>query len=79
MDKTRYRGVEIQQASGIPYKTLRYRAQKLGIKFSEGVSYEDVKRIVGYTRKKAGTQPRPNLVNQLRLQLKNDGFKVVEK
>lgn len=78
LDPNRYTYKEIALASGINQKTVAYRARKLGFKAKDGVSYDQVKLIVGY-RTTQNQKARPRMVNHLKVQLKNDGFKVAEK
>ena len=65
---------EVAKSTGLSYATVQGRMVALGIKNQGGITYADIKRIVGYRNKvrKANQQK----IDKLRLNLKNDGFNV---
>ena len=78
MDEQRYTMTEVERATGIKHNTIGYRLRKLGIKYDmrRGMTYEDVKAVVNYRPLRPGMQPaRKSAIDNLRMKLKNDGFK----
>lgn len=75
--KTTYHWQDVVAATGLKEHILRYRMRHLGIKGTTAISYEDVKRIIGYHTQK---YPKPSKakVDELKLALKNDGYAVKE-
>ena len=70
---TKYTLREIVLATGLPEGKVYYRAQTLKIVFP--CTYDQVKEIMQWRPKVKVT--RESVINQLKLKLKNDGFKVV--
>ena len=74
MDK--YSAKEISLATGMSESTVRYRLSKLKVKTP--CDYETVKQILMY-RSSISPGPRPRAISDLKLKLKNDGFRIAEK
>lgn len=75
-DPNKYTSSEISAATGIKRTIVQYRGRATGIKFP--CTYDQVKQIIGYRAKGPGRmQPRKAVIDRLKVQLKNDGFKVV--
>lgn len=72
----RYSVKEIVLATGMSEGTVRYRLSKLKVK--SPCDYEIVKQILMY-RSSISPRPRPRAVSDLKLKLKNDGFRIAEK
>lgn len=65
---------EVAKSTGLSYATVQGRMVTLGIKNENGVTYADIKRIVGYrNRVRKSSQSK---IDRLKLNLKNDGFNV---
>ena len=65
---------EVAKSTGLSYATVQGRMVTLGIKNENGITYADIKRIVGYrNRVRKSSQSK---IDRLRLNLKNDGFNV---
>ncbi len=71
-----YTPKEIALASGISVSTVHYRIRKLQVKVP--CDYETVKQIIMY-RSPISSGPRPRAISDLKLKLKNDGFRIAEK
>lgn len=72
----RYSVKEIVLATGISEGTVRYRLSQL--KAKTPCDYETVKQVLMY-RSAISPRPRPRAVSDLKLKLKNDGFRIAEK
>ena len=65
---------EVSKSTGLSYATVQGRMVALGIKNENGITYADIKRIVGYRNKvRKSSQSK---IDRLKLNLKNDGFNV---
>lgn len=65
---------EVAKSTGLSYATVQGRMVTLGIKNENGITYADIKRIVGYrNRVRKSSQQK---IDRLKLNLKNDGFNV---
>ena len=65
---------EVAKSTGLSYATVQSRMITLGIRNQGGITYADIKRIVGYrNRVRKASQQK---IDRLRLNLKNDGFNV---
>ena len=68
---------EVAKSTGLSYATVQSRMISLGIKDQGGITYADIKRIVGYrNRVRKSSQQK---IDRLKLNLKNDGFSIKEK
>lgn len=76
-DPNKFTSAEIAAATGIKRSIVQYRGRSTGIKFP--CTYDQVKQIVTYRGKRRTYGPRKASVDKLKLALKNDGYKVVEK
>lgn len=74
MEVGRYTLSEVTHATGMKRQVIQYRAKKLGIHTRRGYTYEDIKRVVAYSSL-AKVHTRPAKVAELKMKLKNDGFK----
>ena len=65
---------EVAKSTGLSYATVQSRMISLGIKNQGGITYADIKRIVGYRNKvRKSSQSK---IDRLKMNLKNDGFNV---
>lgn len=65
---------EVAKSTGLSYATVQGRMVTLGIKNENGITYADIKRIVGYRNKvRKSSQSK---IDRLKMNLKNDGFNV---
>ena len=65
---------EVAKSTGLSYATVQGRMVTLGIKNENGITYADIKRIVGYrNRVRKSSQQK---IDRLKMNLKNDGFNV---
>ena len=78
MSKTLFHYKEICLATGLSPGIVRYRMTRLGIKNSNTLTYEDVKKIVSY-RSRPIVKIQKARVDELKLALKNDGYPIAEK
>ena len=65
---------EVAKSTGLSYATVQGRMVTLGIKNENGITYADIKRIVGYRNKVRKSSQQK--IDRLRLNLKNDGCNV---
>lgn len=68
---------EVAKSTGLSYATVQGRMVTLGIKNENGITYADIKRIVGYRNKVRKSSQQK--IDRLKLNLKNDGFSIKEK
>lgn len=65
---------EVAKSTGLSYATVQGRMVALRIRNEGGITYADIKRIVGYRKKvRKSSQLK---IDRLKLNLKNDGFNV---
>ena len=68
---------EVAKSTGLSYATVQSRMISLGIKNQGGITYADIKRIVGYrNRVRKSSQQK---IDRLKMNLKNDGFSIKDK
>ena len=65
---------EVAKSTGLSYATVQGRMVTLGIKNENGITYADIKRIVGYRNKVRKSSQQK--IDRLKMNLKNDGFNV---
>ena len=83
MDKSRmYTLGEVSSATGLTINAIQYRKKMLGFvepgKIHQGMTYDQIKQIIGYHRERKHKSLNQFKVNKLKMTLMNDGFKIKE-